>query len=125
MGTDGYGDRTKAWKLLQENFCSIERPALVSLVGQLAKLRLGSERGLNDYFVRLQELMTLLSEAGELITDTLLNALGRNGLPDSYDVLWCKRAFNQPRRFQSGERGSGATLTRGTLDVERVLDMVT
>ena len=50
VGTDGYGDGTKAWKLLQENFCSVERPTVVSLVGQLVKLHPGSEEDLGDYF---------------------------------------------------------------------------
>ena len=40
VGTEGYGDSTKAWKLLQEKFCSKERLTVFSLVGQLAKLRL-------------------------------------------------------------------------------------
>ena len=101
VGKYGYGNGTKAWKLLQEKFCSVERLTVVSLVGQLVKLRLGSEEDLDDYFVRSQELMTLLSEAGETITDTLFNDLVINGLPDSYGHFWCKRAFNQPRRFQS------------------------
>ena len=47
----GYGEGAKAWKFLQEHFCSSERPTVVSLVGQLAKLRLGSEELLDDYFV--------------------------------------------------------------------------
>ena len=55
VGTDGYGDGTKAWKLLQEKLCSVERPTVVSLVGQIAKLRLGLEEDLDDYFVRSQE----------------------------------------------------------------------
>ena len=50
VGIDGYGDGTKAWKLLQENFCSVEKPTVVSLVGQLAKLRLGSEEDLDVYY---------------------------------------------------------------------------
>ena len=82
VGTDGYGDGTKAWKLLQEKFCSVERPTVVSLVGQLAKLHLGLEEDLDDYFVRCQELVLRLSEAKEVITDTLFNALVINGLPD-------------------------------------------
>ena len=84
MRTDGYGDETKAWRLLQEKFCSVERPTVVSLLGQLAKLRLGSEDDPNENFVRSQELLTRLSDAGEAITDTLFNALMINGLPDSY-----------------------------------------
>ena len=99
-GTDGYGDRTKAWKLLQEKFCSVERPTVVSLVGQLAKLRLGSEEDLDDYFVRSQGLMTRLSETGEAITDTLFNTLVINGLPDSYEHSVVQESFQPAKTFQ-------------------------
>ena len=47
---------------------------MVSLIGQFAELRLGSEEDLNDYFIRIQELMALLSQAGEAITDTLFTS---------------------------------------------------
>ena len=66
VGTDGYGDGTKAWKLLQEKFSSVDRPTVVSLVGQLAKLRLCSEEYLGDYFFRSQELMTRRSTHGHI-----------------------------------------------------------
>ena len=101
VAADGYGDGTKAWRLLQEKFCSVERPTVVSLVGQLAKLRLGSEEDLDDYFVRSQELMTRLSEAGEAITDTLFNALVINGLLTALSISWCRRASSRPRLLQS------------------------
>ena len=93
VGTDGYGHGTKAWKLLQEKFCSGEKPTVVSLVGQLAKLRLGSEEDLDVYFVSSQELMTRLSEAGEPITDTLFNALMINGLPNTYEHFVVQENF--------------------------------
>ena len=66
---------------------------MVSLVGELAKLRLGSEKDLDYYFVRSQELMTRLSEAGEAITDTLFKALVINGLPDSYEHFVVQKNF--------------------------------
>ena len=71
---------------------------MVSLAGELAKLSLGSEEDLDDYFVRSQELMTRLSEAGEAITDTLFNALVVNGLPDSYEHFVEPESF-QPKTF--------------------------
>ena len=99
VGTDGSIDGTKAWKLLQEKFCSVERPTAVSLVGQLTKLRLGSEEDLDDHFNRSQELMTRLREAGEAIMDTLFNALVINGLPDSYEHFVVKESFQPAKTF--------------------------
>ena len=98
-GKDGYGDGAKAWKLLQEKYCSAERPTVVSLVGQLAKLKLGSDEKLDDYFVRSQELMTRLCEAGEVISDTLFNALVINGLPESYEHFVVQESFQPASSF--------------------------
>ena len=56
----GFGDGALAWKILLERFNSPERPTVVSLLGQLAKLLLGPTGNLDDYFVRSQELITML-----------------------------------------------------------------
>ena len=97
MGTYGYGDATKAWKLLQEELCSVERPTVASLVGQLAMLRLGSEEDLEGYFVRSKELMTRLSEAGE--TTALFDALVINGPADRYENFVVQESFQLAKTF--------------------------
>ena len=40
VGDDGLGEGTKAWKLLQERFQSVETPTVVILVAHLARLQL-------------------------------------------------------------------------------------
>ena len=72
---------------------------MVSLVGQLATLRLGSEDDLDGYIVRSQEPMKRLSEAGEAITDTLFNALAINGLPDSFENFVVQESFQPAKTF--------------------------
>ena len=72
------------------------RQTVVSLVGQLVKLRPGSEEDLDNYFVRSQELITRLSEAVEAITDTLFIALLINGLPDNFEPFVVRESFTQP-----------------------------
>ena len=62
-----------------KEFCSVGRPMVVSLVGQLAKLRSRSEDDFDDSIVSSHELMTRLSEAGEAIRNTLFTALVING----------------------------------------------
>ena len=99
IGTDGCDDGTSNWKLLHETFCSLERPTVVSLVSQFAKLRLGSEEDLDDYFVRSQELMTRLSEAGEAITDALFKGLVINRLSDSYGHFVLQESFQSTKTF--------------------------
>ena len=85
VGDDGIGDRAKAWKLLQERFQSLETPTVVTLVAQLARLQLEDAEDLDSFFIRGQELLTRLQEAGEAVSETLNNALVLNGLPMRYE----------------------------------------
>ena len=72
LGDDGIGDGAKAWKLLQERFQSVETPTVVTLVAQLARLQLEDSEDLDSFFIRGQELLTRLQEAGEAVSETLL-----------------------------------------------------
>ena len=84
VGDDGIGDRAKAWKLLQERFQRVEMPTVVTLVAQLARLQLEDSEDLDKFFIRGQELLTRLQEAGEAVSEHLFNALVLNGLPMRY-----------------------------------------
>ena len=96
----GFGDWALAWKMLLDRFNSSERPTVVSLVGQLAKHRLGPTEKLDDYFVRSQLLMTRLSDACERISDTLFKALVINGLPEQYEHFVVQESFQPATTFQ-------------------------
>ena len=72
---------------------------MVSLVCQIAKLRLGLKEDLDGFLVRSQELRTRLSEAGEAITDTLFIALVIKGLPDSYEHFVVQESFQPAKTF--------------------------
>ena len=67
VGDDGIGDGVKTWKLLQERFQSVETPTVVTLVAQLARLQLEESEDLDSFFIRGQELLTRLQEAGEAV----------------------------------------------------------
>ena len=82
-----------------------ERPTVVSLVGQLVKLRLVATEKIDDYFVRSQELMTRLSDAGERVSDTLFNALVINGLPEQYEHFVVQESFQPATTFQELRKG--------------------
>ena len=75
VGDDGIGVGAKAWKLLQERFQSVETPTVVTLVAQIARLQLEDAEDLDSFFIRGQELLTRLQEAGEAVSETLFNAL--------------------------------------------------
>ena len=96
----GFGDGALARKMQLERFNSFEGPTVVSLVGQLAKLRLGPTEKLDDYFVRSEELMTRLSDAGERVSDTLFNVLVFNGLPEQYEHFVVQESFQPATTFQ-------------------------
>ena len=98
---DGITDGAKAWKLLQERFQSVETPTVVILVAQLARRRLEDAEDLNSFFIRGQELLTRLQEAGDAVSETLFNALLLNGLPMRYEVLLYRKALTRQRTSQS------------------------
>ena len=99
LSQDGTGDGAKAWRLLQQRYSNIEKPTVVSLVRQISRLQLGEDEKLHEYFIRAQELMSRLSDAGEQITETLFNALIINGLPGKYEHFVVQESFNPASTF--------------------------
>ena len=99
LGDDGIGDGAKAWKLLQEGFQRMEKPTVVTLVAQPASLQLEDAEDLDSFFIRGQELLTRLQEAGEAISETLFNALVLNGLPMRYESFVIQENFNLATNF--------------------------
>ena len=72
---------------------------MVTLVAQLARLRLENSEDLDSFFIRGQELLTRLQEAGEAVSVTLFNALVRNGLPMRYESFVIQESFNPATSF--------------------------
>ena len=96
---DGIADGAKAWKLLHERFQSVETPTVVILVAKLARLQLEDAEDLDSFFIRGQELLTRLQEAGEAVSETLFNALVLNGLPMRYESFVIQESFNPATNF--------------------------
>ena len=61
----GLGDGHKAWGRLQERFRSNESETVVSVMRQLARLKLKEDEALHNCFIRAQELPNCLEQAGE------------------------------------------------------------
>ena len=99
VGDDGKGDGSKAWKLLQEGFQSVETPTMVTLVVHLARLQLEDAEDLDSFFIRGQECRTRLQDAGETVSETLFNALVLNGLPMRYKNFVMQEIFNPATNF--------------------------
>ena len=96
---DGIGDGAKVWKLLQERFQSMETPTVVTLLAQLALLQIEDAEDLESLFIRGQELLTRLQQAGETVSETLFNALVLNGLPMRYESFFIQESFNPATNF--------------------------
>ena len=99
VGDDGIGDGAKSWKLLQERFQSQETPKVVTLVAQLARQQLEDAEDMDSFFIRGQELLTRLQEAGEAVSETLFNALVLNGLAMRYESFVIQESFNPAMNF--------------------------
>ena len=67
---------------------------MVTSVAQLARLQLEDSEDLDSFFIRGQELLTRLQEAGEAVSETLFNALVLNGLPMRYESFVIQESFN-------------------------------
>ena len=70
-----------------------------NLVAQLARMQLEDAEDLDSFFIRGQELLTGLQEAGEAVSETLFNALVLNGLPMRYESLVIQESFNPATNF--------------------------
>ena len=70
----------------------MEKPTVVSLVIQLSCLQLGEDEKLHEYFIRSQELLSRLSEAGEKISETLFYTLIINVFQTNTNIC-CTRKF--------------------------------
>ena len=99
LSSDGVGDGAKAWRLLQQRYSNVEKPTVVSLVRQISRLQLDENEKLSEYFIRAQELMSRLTEAGENISETLFYAPVINGLPEKYEHFIVQESFNPAANF--------------------------
>ena len=99
VGKDGLSDGTRAWNLLKEKFRSEESPTVVTLVSQVARMQLKPEEALHECFIRAQELMTRLSDAGERISETIFVMLVLNGLPERIGNFVVHESFNPSTNY--------------------------
>ena len=77
----GLADGQKAWQLLKQRFRSDETTTVISLMRQLARIQLREDETIHQYFIRAQELVSRLQNAGQDLSETLFNAMVWNGLP--------------------------------------------
>ena len=91
---DGMGVGQAAWKSVMNRFRSNEAPTVVSIVAQLARLKMTKGEDIQSFFFRAQELYSRLQQAGEYLTPAIFNALILNGLPEQYEHFIVQESFN-------------------------------
>ena len=91
---DGSGNGFKAWKMLCDRFISKEKPAVMSITSQLTNLRLEGGEKVSSYLLRSQELLSQLRNAGENMSDTLVNSFVLQGLPIDFESFVTMESFN-------------------------------
>ena len=99
VNSKGFGDVQKAWQLLQQRFRSDETTTVISLIRQLAKLKLREVEAIDQYFIRAQKLVNRLHHAGEKLSETLFNEIVLNGLPQRYENFVVQEIFNLAEYF--------------------------
>ena len=95
----GLGDGRKTWVLLQPRFRRDETVTVVSVVRQLARLELKEDRALENHFIRAQEMFTRIEQAGEHLSEPLLNGMVLNGLPEGNELFVMQESFNLAGSF--------------------------
>ena len=65
MNADGLGESQTAWKCVLDRFRTNEAPTVVSIVSQLARLKVSEGAGIQKSFIGAQELYSGLQQAGE------------------------------------------------------------
>ena len=94
VNADGMGDGEAAWRCVMDRFRSNEAPTVVSIVSQLARLKLTDGEDIQNFFIRAQELYSRLQQAGEHLSPNIFNALILMGLPEQYENFIVQESFN-------------------------------
>ena len=119
VGDYGIGDGAQAWKFLQERFQSVETSTVVTLVTQLVRLQLEDAEDLNSCFIREQELLTRLEEAGKRSQRPSSTPWSSMVCQWGMKVLLYRKAFTRQRSSQSWGKGCRTSMRaqhRGTRD---------
>ena len=92
--SDGSGNGAKAWAMICERFSSKEKPAVMAIASQLTNLRLSTDETVSSYLLRSQELISQLRNAGEDMSDSLVNSFILQGLPSDFESFVTMEGFN-------------------------------
>ena len=94
VNATGMGDGKAAWKSTSDRFWSGEVSTVASIVSRLIRLKMSEGEGIQNYFIRAQELYSRLQQARERSSATIYNALVITGLLENYQHFIVQESFN-------------------------------
>ena len=77
-------DGRKALKILQAHYAGTGKPREISLYTELTSLVKSEHGTVTDYVIQAETAATALTNAGKIVTDSLLVAMVLKGLPEEY-----------------------------------------
>lgn len=84
---DAADDGRKALKILREHYSGKSKPRILNLYTSLTTICMEGNETVTDYMIRAENIISVLRDAGESMSDGLLVATILNGLPDSFRPL--------------------------------------
>ena len=87
-------DGEAAWKCVVDRFRSNKAPTVVSIVSQLARLKMSKGEGIQIFFIRAQEVYNRLQQAGEHLISTIFRELILFELHQQYKYFIVQGSFS-------------------------------
>ena len=81
---DANEDGRTAIEILREHYAGTSECRILSLIMTLATMKMTSKEDVTDYVLRCESAANALDQAGEPVSDRILNALVLKGLPQSF-----------------------------------------
>ena len=81
---DARDNGKEALKILRAHYQSSGKPHIITLYTELTTLKKGSSESITDYIIRAERAFTMLTAAGETVSESLLVAMVLKGLPEEY-----------------------------------------
>jgi hypothetical protein len=81
---DGHDDGRASIQILRDHYAGTSECRILSLITTLATMSMSEDEDVTDYIIRCESAATSLAQAGEPVSDRILNAMVLKGLPSSF-----------------------------------------
>ena len=81
---DGHDNGRASIQILRDHYAGTSECRILSLITTLATMSMSEDEEVTDYVIRCENAATSLAQAGEPVSDRILNAMVLKGLPSSF-----------------------------------------